>query len=91
MPSSQWPEKWKDKVWNVSDGVRKEPLTEAEVRKLFETMTRTNGEFGGSGLNGRKLDRALQLLRKAGLIEYVRARPESPLRWRVVPPPGAAE
>ncbi len=74
MPKS-WPKKLKGKSWTV--GLRTphpETITEKSLRKFYEAVPKGSQEMckalGVAALSSRKADRALQLLKKEGLIIY---------------------
>lgn len=85
-----FPAKWKGKTWNVGrdfnwvkhQWVGGEKLTPDDIGPFYESI-KTKGEVHpgllGEASIGRKADRALQLLRQAGLIEYS----GKPKAWRV--------
>lgn len=81
----EWPKKWKDKKWSGDLSQPSYPsweLTEDELRKAFEALQKNCRGTKESRhralcvalrvglLSDRKADRALQLLRKEGLIRW---------------------
>lgn len=72
-----WPGKWKGHPgWTVREGCGPEMLTVDELLRLWravpqgrDAMTRA---LGVSHLSNRKADRALQLLRREGLVRFNR-------------------
>jgi len=73
-------------AWVISEmAYAKEILTGAELVRFYESIREGTPEpwrtLGRHSLSDRKCDRALQVLKRAGLIEYVR----EVRAWRAVP------
>lgn len=91
-----WPHRWFGQTWTTR--TPQPPctpwvLTEAELLKLYATLPRGESTsldverivceaLNVECVSHRKADRALQLLKRAGLIEYA----GSPRHWRRVTP-----
>jgi hypothetical protein len=67
--------------WTVTADGYDTIITPERLEALYESIRRDRPDFRGLGgvRSARPADRALQLLRKAGLIEFA----GTPKRWRV--------
>ena len=88
-----WPHIWFGRQWAGHTDARPWTLTEAELVRTWEALPRPDDQatpddikravcavLGVSHMSSRKVDRALQLLRKEGLATCV----GSPRRWQRV-------
>lgn len=81
--SKQWPTKWAGKSWKTLVGGKSVLLTEAELKAFYEAIPLGKdamiAALGVPGLQSRKADRALSLLKAEKLIWF---NPETRL-WEV--------
>ena len=67
---SAWPSKWAGKTWTTSDG----DFSEHRLRLMLSAVPDSRAMWAavvGTTASDRRVDRAMQLLRHAGLIVYV--------------------
>lgn len=71
------PESILGRTWSTPDG----DVTGEQVKAMYEAIARVESRakaIGASGCSSRRVDRATQVLRKAGFIEFAGG------KWRVV-------
>lgn len=69
-----WPKRWAGKTWLTDEG----GVTDADLRKLYEAIgtglhSAVPRAIGENSYASRRVDRALQKLREAGLVSYDRS------------------
>lgn len=79
-----WPAKWRGKSWSSGEQLSRERISEGHLFALWVAMPQEHGMRAALSvpsdrfpyLGSRRGDKALQLLRKAGLARYNRERRE---------------